>query len=172
MRHVALVVLVACSHGAVPAQSPPPAPAAAHKIALPGAPADGVFLDYLAYDPAHHKVWVPAGGTGRVDVIDTKTGVLTPIEGFPTKEIERRGQKRMVGPTSATVGDGVVYIGNRGDSTVCAVDATTLAKQTCVTLDAMPDGLQYVAATKQVWVTTPRDKSIRLLDVATPGKPV
>jgi DNA-binding beta-propeller fold protein YncE len=28
----------------------------------------------------------------------------------------------------------------------------------------MPDGLAYVAATKEVWVTTPRDKSIRVLD--------
>ena len=31
----------------------------------------------------------------------------------------------------------------------------------------MPDGLAYVAATKEVWVTTPRDKSIRILDAAT-----
>jgi hypothetical protein len=32
-------------------------------IALPGAPADGVALDYLAVDRARHRVWVPAGGT-------------------------------------------------------------------------------------------------------------
>src|SRR5262249_29686530 len=31
-------------------------------------------------------------------------------------------------------------------------------------LDSMPDGLAYVAQTKEVWVTTPRDKSIRILD--------
>ena len=31
----------------------------------------------------------------------------------------------------------------------------------------MPDGLQYVAQTKELWVTTPRDKSIRILDGAT-----
>jgi DNA-binding beta-propeller fold protein YncE len=128
-----------------------------------------VFLDYLAYDPAQHRVWVPASGTGRVDVIDAKTGDLTPIEGWTTKEFERRGQKRLMGPTAATVGDGVVFIGNRGDSSVCAVDAKTLAKQGCVTLDGVPDGLQYVAATHEVWVTTPHDKKIQIVDAKKPA---
>jgi len=150
------------------AATPPATPTA---IALPGATA-GVFLDYLAYDPAHNRVWVPAGGTGRVDVIDAHTQQLTAIEGFATKEVERRGEKRTVGPTSATVGDGVVYIGNRGDSSICAVDATSLVRGECVTLDQSPDGLQFVAATKELWVTTPRDKSIRIFDVAKPGHPV
>ena len=173
MRHLAPLAFVACSHAAAPAPTPAPAtPATPRTIALPGAPADGVFLDYLAYDAAHHKVWIPAGGTGNVDVIDTTSGALTPIAGFATKEVERRGQKRLVGPSSATVGDGIVYVGNRGDSTVCAIDAVSLAKQGCVTLDSSPDGLQYVAPTKQVWVTTPRDKSIRILDVSAPAKPV
>src|SRR5262245_14253065 len=171
-RALPLLVLAACSKSTPPPAAPPAAsPSPPHTIALPGAPADGVFLDYLAYDPAHHRVWVPAGGTGRVDVIDAATGALTPIEGFPTKEMERRGQKRLVGPTSATVGDGVVYLGNRADSTVCAVDAASLARRSCATLDSMPDGLQYVASTKEVWVTTPRDQSIRILDVTDPGKP-
>ncbi len=31
----------------------------------------------------------------------------------------------------------------------------------------MPDGLAYVGPTKEVWVTTPRDKSIRILDAGT-----
>jgi DNA-binding beta-propeller fold protein YncE len=31
----------------------------------------------------------------------------------------------------------------------------------------MPDGLAYVASQKEVWVTTPRDKSIRVLDAKT-----
>lgn len=157
---------------AAPAPVEPPAPLAPgiKAIALPGGES-GVFLDYLAYDAGHHRVWVPASGTGRVDVIDAKTGELTPIDGWATKEFERRGQKRVMGPTAATVGDGVVYIGNRGDSSVCAVDAKSLAKKGCVTLDSSPDGLQYIAATHEVWVTTPRDKQIRILDVKKAGEP-
>src|SRR5206468_8831286 len=126
---------------------------------LPGAES-GVFLDYLAYDPKQNRVWVPAGGTGKVDVIDAKTGALTPIENWPTKEIERRGQKRQVGPSAASIGDGAVFIGNRGDSSICAVDSKSLARLGCVTLDSSPDGVQWIAATKEVWVTTPRDKKI------------
>ncbi|MCU1277864.1 MAG: methylamine dehydrogenase heavy chain family protein [bacterium] len=33
----------------------------------------------------------------------------------------------------------------------------------------MPDGLAYVESAKEVWVTTPRDKSINIVDVSTPG---
>jgi DNA-binding beta-propeller fold protein YncE len=140
-------------------------------LALPGAPADGVSLDYLAIDRGRHRVWVPAGGTGNAVVIDTKTQDIRKVENFPTKEVERRGQKRMVGLSSATVGDGVVYVGSRADSSVCAVNAATLERGACVTIPSSPDGLAFVAGKKEVWVTTPRDKSIFMLDVSTPATP-
>lgn len=140
-----------------------------HSIPLPGAPADGVFMDYIAYDRAHHRVWVPAGNTGSVDVVDVTNDRVTRVEGFPTAEVERQGTKRTVGPSSATVGAGVVYVGNRGDSSVCAVDAETLRKGACLELASMPDGLAYVASTKEVWVTTPGGNSISIVDVATAG---
>src|SRR6185369_6372253 len=168
---VAIAALAGCatSKPPSPAASTAPAASAVHAIALPGAPADGVFMDYLAYDRAHHRVWVPAGNTGRVDVVTVPGGEVAEVAGFPTKEMERRGKKRIVGPSSATVGDGVVYVGNRGDSTVCAVDATSLQRGACVTLPSMPDGLAWVASQKEVWVTTPRDKSITILDASTAG---
>jgi DNA-binding beta-propeller fold protein YncE len=167
-RMVLLLGVIGCGH--TNAASPTGAPAM-HSIALPGAPADGVFMDYLAYDRANHRVWVPAGNTGSVDVIDVGSGAVTRIEGFPTQEMERRGKKRLVGPSSATVAGNYVFVGNRGDSSVCAVDAGSLKKAGCVTLDSMPDGLAYVAATHEVWVTTPRDKSIRFIDVSSPEAP-
>jgi len=137
-------------------------------IALPGGTADGVAMDYLLFDPRTHAVWVPAGNTGSVDVIDTATAKVTRIEGFATQELERRGTKRTVGPSSATLGDtGTVYVGNRGDFSICAVDERALTKRTCGKLDAMPDGIAFVATTHEVWVTTPRDKSIRILDATT-----
>ena len=137
-------------------------------IALPGAPVDGVSMDFLVYDRARHRVWVPAGNTGSVDVIDAATVKVTRIEGFPTKEVERNGNKRTVGPSSASVGDGVVYVGNRADWSVCAVDAESMQKGACLVLDSSPDAVAWVAATKEVWVTTPRDKSIRVLDASRP----
>jgi DNA-binding beta-propeller fold protein YncE len=138
-------------------------------IALPGAPAEGVSMDYLAYDRAHHRVWVPAGNTGSVDVVDTSSGRVTQLEGFPTAEVVRRGTKRTVGPSSATVGDGFVFIGDRADSTICAVDAVSLERAGCIKLDSTPDGLAYVAATREVWATTPRAKSITIIDATSAG---
>jgi predicted dinucleotide-utilizing enzyme len=166
-----LIVTVAIAAEAAkpgPTATITPTPAVASSeltlLALPGASADGVSLDYLAVDRLGHRVWVPAGGTGNAVVIDTKTQEIRTVEKFATKEVERRGQKRMVGLSSATVGDGVVYVGNRADSSVCAVDGKTLERRDCVTLEGSPDGLAFVARTKEVWVTTPHDQAVVILD--------
>ena len=169
---VALVTVVAAWQARVLAQAPPPAPArlAVHPLPLPGAPpSTGIFMDYIAYDRQHRRVWVPAGNTGSVDVVDTATEQITRVMGFPTAEVERGGTRRTVGPSSASVGDGVVYVGNRGDSSICAIDAATLRKGVCVKLESMPDGVAWVAATREVWATTPRDKSLAILDASRPG---
>lgn len=173
-----LLLATASLFAAEPPTAPPtPTPSATAAgsevtaLSLPGAPPDGLVLDYLAVDRERHRIWVPAGGTGDADVIDTRTQEIRRVEKFPTAEVERRGKKRMVGPSSATVGDGMVYIGNRGDSSVCAVDATTLTRGGCVTVPSMPDGVVFIARTKEVWVTTPRDQSIVVLDVSTPATP-
>jgi hypothetical protein len=138
-----------------------------HAIALPGAGSDGVGMDLLAYDARTNAVWVPAGNTGAVDVLDVASGRISQLGGFPTAEVEREGKTRHVGPSSAAVGDKVVYIGNRADSSVCAIDEATLAKGSCVTLDGRPDGLAYVGKTRELWVTVPGDKTIRVLDGTT-----
>jgi len=136
-------------------------------LTLPGAVPTGIGMDYIGFDAATDSVWVPADNTGAVDVIDVKSGTIRQISGFATKEITVRDRKRILGPSSVTIGEGTVYVGNRGDNTVCAFHPKTLARGSCATLDSMPDGLAYVAMTKEVWVTTPRDKSVRVLDAAT-----
>src|SRR5215472_1779334 len=133
-------------------------------LPLPGATAAGVSMDYIAYDPATRFVWAPAGNTGLVVLVDSTNRYMKQISGFPTAEVGSGDRKRVVGPSSVTVGEGVVYVGNRGDSSVCSFDARSLASGACHKLDSMPDGLAYVASQNEVWVTTPRDKSIRILD--------
>ena len=54
----------------------------ATSIGLPGGPPVG--MDFLMYEPAKLRVWVPAGNTGNVDVIDTTTSKVTALGGFPT----------------------------------------------------------------------------------------
>jgi DNA-binding beta-propeller fold protein YncE len=153
------------SAGSATATPRPAHVADATHLPLPGAGSAGVMMDYVIYDDRTKALWVPAGNTAAVDVVDVATDKITQITGFATKEMERNGHKRQVGPSSASLGEpGTVYVGNRGDSSVCAFDEKTFAKGACVTLDAMPDGVTYVAKTKEVWVTTPRDKSLRVLD--------
>jgi DNA-binding beta-propeller fold protein YncE len=126
-------------------------------INLPGA-TGAVALDYFAYDRTTGKVWVPASNIGTVDVIDEKTDAVSEIAGFPTGEIERRGRKITVGPTAASIGDGVIYIGDRAEATLCVIDAKTLARGECVPVLAgravTPDGVVYVAAARELWITT------------------
>jgi len=99
-------------------------------ISLPGATGT-VALDYFAYDRATGQLWVPASNTESVDVIDENADAVSQITGFPTGNIERRGRKITVGPTAASIGDGVVYIGDRGNATICIIDARTLARGEC-----------------------------------------
>src|SRR5262245_25427360 len=119
MMLLSAVLLAILSAAAAEGRHPEAAPkAAVTALTLSGAPPDVRFLDYLAVDRARHRVWVPASGTGSTVVIDTQTLMMHRIENFPTAQVERRGQKRIIGPTAASVGDGVVYVGNRADSSV------------------------------------------------------
>jgi len=124
-------------------------------------------MDYIAYDPRTGYVWVPAINIGSVDVVDTSNGSIREITGFATNEVEFEGRKRIQGPSGVSVGEGVVYIGDRADSSVCAIDAKTLVRKNCGYIDSTPDGVVYVAPTKEVWVTAPRDDSVRILDSTT-----
>src|SRR6059036_3166943 len=151
-------------------------------LSLPGA-TGVVRLDYFAYDRSTGKLWVPASNTGSVDVIDESSDAVSQVTGFKTGEVELRRRKVTLGPTAVSVGDGVVYIGNRGDSTLCIVDAHTLGRGKCLQVAptsadpaAAPDGVVYVAATRELWITTgapplgiaSADKSLQVFDASDP----
>jgi DNA-binding beta-propeller fold protein YncE len=151
-------------------------------LSLPGA-TGVVALDYFAYDHSTGRLWVPASNTGNVDVIDETTDAVSQVTGFKTGEVELRGRKVTLGPTAVSVGDGVVYIGNRGDSTLCIIDAHSLERGECLQVAppsagraSAPDGVVYVAATRELWITTgapplgvaSADKSIQVFDASEP----
>src|SRR5579871_1487601 len=130
-------------------------------IALPGGPPVG--MDYLAVDDANHRVLVPAGNTGNLDVIDTETGKVRPIGGFSTVPASRPGRPNM-GPSSVTYSADEIWVGNRGDDTLHPFNRKTLEKKAgAVKLPTMPDGIQWVAKTSELWSTTPRDNTITIV---------
>jgi len=143
-------------------------------ISLPGA--NGVVvLDHLAYDRARGRVWVPASNTGNVDVISEDSDAVSPISGFKTGEVELEGHKVKLGPTTASVGDRVVYVGNRGDSTLSIIDSETLERGESLQMTpaspetgGSPHGVVYVATSRELWVTTGPGKSIEVFDASEP----
>jgi len=143
-------------------------------ISLPGANSV-IVLDHLAYDRARGKLWVPASNTGNVDVIDESTDAAFLISGFNTGEADLEGQKVRLGPTAVSIGDGVVYIGNRGDSTLNIIDSQTLERGQSLQMTpalletgGAPYGVVYVAITHELWVTTGPGKSIEVFDASEP----
>jgi hypothetical protein len=148
------------------ASASPPAEPTAKPLPLPGATDAGVLMDYLAYDSAQHRVWAPGGNTGNVYVVDAATQHVNTLSGFATAEVERKGKKRTIGPSSAAAAEGTVYVGNRADASICAVNAASLQKGACLKLESAPDGLAYVASAKELWATTPKDNSLTLLDAS------
>jgi DNA-binding beta-propeller fold protein YncE len=152
------------------------------EVPLPGAEG-AVSLDYLAADRTSGRVWIPAGNTGSVDVLDVASRKVTRIEGFTTRARETRGGTRVMGPSAVAIGDGVAFIGNRATAEICGIEVRKLAKIACVELTSPTDGVAYVPSTKEVWVTMPRDESLTLVDasdathlrqaarIALPGKP-
>jgi DNA-binding beta-propeller fold protein YncE len=128
----------------------------AQNLALPAAAP--VTMDYLA--AAGSQVWIPAGNTGKVFVLDGAGKPFRTIDGFATK---KGRNDRVMGPSSVTLSAATAFIGNRGDSSICAFERQSLAKKSCATLAGVPDGTFWVAPTQEVWVTTPRDKSLQIL---------
>ncbi len=125
-------------------------------------------LDYVVYEPAHARVWVPVADTGSVDVFDVATGSFARVDGFKTGERESKGTKRATGPSAVAIGDGFAYIGNRATGEVCPVDLGTLKLGKCLKVPGGTDGVAYVGAAREVWVTSPRDQTIVVFDAAKP----
>src|SRR5882762_6557385 len=159
MRHTVVAAVVAITTGTAAETL------SLSSLRLPGGPPVG--MDYLAYDAQSGLLFVPGSNTGKLDVIDTRTGKLRSLDGWPTAQRD----DRIAGITAATTGAGYAYVGNRADSKVCAVEIEALARRGCVTLPSTPDGVFYVAPTHEVWVTTPRDNSLQVLSLKDPANP-
>ncbi len=123
-------------------------------------------LDFIFFEPGRARVWIPGGSTGNVDVLDGATGALVRIPGFKTEEREAHGKKRVVGPSSGSIGEKFAYIGNRAGRQICAVELATLQRAPCIELPSAPDGVEYVASARELWVTLPKDDTIAILDAS------
>lgn len=177
-----LVLLLTAAWAGEGKHSTSPVKFTTKELPLPGA-TGLVTLDYFAYEPTHQRIWVPAGNLGAVEVIDARSDQITPIPGFRTAEREIRGRRVVLGPSSASIGDGVVYVGSRADSTICALDTATMKLGDCISsaapaegLVGAPDAVVYVPLTREVWITRAApplgiaapDRSLSIFDASDP----
>jgi DNA-binding beta-propeller fold protein YncE len=121
-------------------------------IPIPGGEA-GIGFDDLRYSLELGRVVVPAGRTGRLDLVDPRTRAIESVDGFSRTDSRTRGHGD--GTTSADVGDGFVFAIDRTDRTLVAVDPRERRIVARAKLGGAPDYVRWVGATREVWVTEP-----------------
>lgn len=121
-------------------------------IALPGANGP-VGFDDLRFSPELHRIIVPAGRTGRVDLVEPRDHAVEEIAGFSTSRNPRRGHGEST--TSADAGSGLLFASDRTRRELVVADPTTRRIVARVALGGGPDYVRWVAPTREVWVTEP-----------------
>ena len=112
-----IATVLGCGSPTSPKQPEVRGETAPREFALPGA-SGAVTVDFIAYERARDRVWIPVGETGSVDVFDIASRAFTRVDDFKTQEREVRGRKRTMGPSSVTLGEGVAFVGNRASNEV------------------------------------------------------
>ncbi len=130
------------------------------QIVLPDG-AGGVGFDDLRFSDELHRLIVPAGRTGRLDLVDPATGAIESIDGFSRADALGRGHEQ--GTTSADAGDGYVFAIDRTERTLAAVDPRAKRVVARAKLGGGPDYVRWVGgAAHEVWVTEPGRKAIEI----------
>ncbi len=138
-------------------------------IALPGG-AGGIGFDDLRYSRELHRVLVPAGRSGRLDLVDPATRGVLAIAGFSSSSAATRGHSE--GTTSADAGGGYAFASDRTRRTLSAVDLAQRRIVATAKLGGSPDYVRWVAPLREIWVTEPDDTAIEMfrLDAGTPPR--
>src|SRR6516165_657775 len=89
------------------------------RVDLPGA-SPGIGFDDLRYSATLHRVLVPAGRSGRLDLIDPDRLTVSEIGGFSATADFSGGHDD--GPTSVDEGDGVLYVTDRTSRKIVVVE--------------------------------------------------
>ena len=169
------LLLAAVAPAQPPAAAPAGVPAAPTLTATPfplTGGEGGIGLDDLAFAPGLHRIVVPAGGTGRLVLIDPESRKPREITGFKTETPE--GAKHGGGTTSADEGKGYLFASDRTALRLEVVDPAQGKIVAGAPLAGSPDYVRYVATTNEVWVTEPDKDGIEIfsLSAATPPVPV
>jgi DNA-binding beta-propeller fold protein YncE len=149
-------------------QAKAPSPPTESSISLP-AGTGGIGFDDLLFSSALDKVIVPAGRTGRLDLVVPTTGAVTSISGFSTHPAgtHHRGE----GITSVDEGSAYLFVTDRTARTVDVINLKDNRIAATAKLAGGPDYVRYVAPTHEIWVTEPHQERIEVFSLPAKGKP-
>jgi len=159
---VAMVSLSSCA-------SERKAPASPAAIALPGGEG-GIGFDDLGYSRALNVVLVPAGRTGRLNLVDPSTHAVVSIPGFSTKPEYAEGGHDD-GITSVAEGAGLLFVTDRSSEQLSIVDPTSHAIVGQGALSASPDYVRWLDATQELWVSEPDSERVEIFHFASKPAP-
>ena len=137
-------------------------------LPLPGCEG-GIGFDDLRFSPELGKLLVPAGRSGRLDLIDPKTRAIAEVTGFTSTAEGPRGHSQ--GTTSADFGDGLVFASDRSQQSLIVIDPAARAIVTRVKLGGSPDYVRFIAPMREVWVSEPGSKRIETFRLAGKSPP-
>ncbi len=138
-------------------------------VKLPDTP-PGIGFDDLRYSASLHRVLVPSGRSGRLNLIDPDTLAVTSITGFSAKTDYGGGHDD--GPTSVDEARGMLYVTDRSNQSLVVVDPAKRAVISSVNVSAEPDYVRFVATTNELWVTEPGADQIEIFKLGSDGVPV
>ena len=139
------------------------------KVVLPGAE-PGIGFDDLGYSKTLGALLVPAGRSGRVDLVDVDTLKVRSIAGFSRVDDYSGGHDD--GPTAVDEGRGYLFVTDRTAQKLSVVDETTLGIVATAPLAASPDYPRFVASKDELWLTEPSASQIEIFSLAPSGVPV
>jgi 6-phosphogluconolactonase (cycloisomerase 2 family) len=124
----------------------------------------GIGFDDIRYSAALDAVLVPAGHTGKIDLLEPGGSSVTVVGGFSQEQQYAGGHR--VGTTSADAGGEVIVATDRTVPLVAVVDAKARAITASTRLDAQPDLVRFVVPTREIWVTEPDRERIEVFTLA------
>ena len=137
-------------------------------LALPGGDS-GIGFDDMGFAASLHKVLVPAGRSGNLDLIDPDSGQVTAIGGFSSRTSFGGGHGQ--GVTSADEGRGLLFATDRDAKQLDVIDPKTQTVVGTASLASGPDYVRYVSTTGEVWVTEPGAARIEVFSLPQSGAP-
>jgi hypothetical protein len=154
-----------------PPQAPPPPKPTAEPVPLPGGEG-GIGLDDLSYSPMLDRVLIPAGGTGKLQLVNPMTRKMEEVGGFQSAAPSGEGHGHGAGTTSAEEGNGWIFAIDRSALRLNVIDPKKKIMVGGTGLAGSPDYVRYVAATHEVWVTEPDKDGIEIFSLSAANPPV